>query len=301
MSAGAVAAGGLSALLLPWLGWRLTLQLFALVGVAWAIGFWITFRDQPEQHPWVNQAELGLIRKQAARSDPMISDRGADPIDRPRRATDATLRADRLGVYGSRAFVLLNSQAFCRAYGYAFLTSWLPMYLERAHGVRVATASALTMLPLAGYIAGSIVGGPLIDGLLQRTGSKWLSRCVVGAAALALTGLGTLVAIFTAYPTALAALVMGMTLAGFAGPATWAATMDVGGKSSTSVMAVLNMSGNLGAYLCPKAIGWILETFPERWDLVLLMLAIVYITGGLCWLPVDPDTRRSCAVVAHPS
>jgi nitrate/nitrite transporter NarK len=95
------------------------------------------------------------------------------------------------------------------------------------------------------------------------------------------------------YPAALVALALGLTAGGFAGPATWAATMDLGGKSSTSIMAILNMIGNLGAYLCPRAIGWILDAFPERWDLVLLMLATVYILGGLCWLLVNPDTRKS--------
>jgi MFS family permease len=296
MSAGAVAAGGLSAVLLPWLGWRLTLQLLALVGVVWAIGFWTTFRDRPEQHPWVNQAEVALIRKPAVRFDPTVDHSLADSIDPPPQPAvkaHAAAGADRLGVYGSRAFVLLNSQAFCRAYGYAFLTSWLPSYLERAHGVGVARASALSTLPLAGYIAGSIVGGPLIDGLFRRTGSKRVSRSMVGASSLVLTGLGMAAAIFAAYPWALAALVVGITFSGFAGPATWAATMDVGGKSSTSVMAILNMSGNLGAYLCPKAIGWILQTRAERWDLVLLMLTMVYIAGGLCWLAVDPQARMS--------
>ena len=56
------------------------------------------------------------------------------------------------------------------------------------------------------------------------------------------------------------------------------------------------MTGNLGAYLCPRAIGGILDAFPERWDLVLLMLAAVYILGGLCWLLVNPDTRTSGCV-----
>jgi hypothetical protein len=60
---------------------------------------------------------------------------------------------------------------------------------------------------------------------------------------------------FMTYPTAaLAVLASGVTMAGLAGPATWAAMMDLGGKSSTSVMAVLNMSGNVGAFLCPVAV-----------------------------------------------
>ena len=44
--------------------------------------------------------------------------------------------------------------AFCRAFCYAFLNSWFPSYLERAHGLQVAGASVMTMLPLAGYAAG---------------------------------------------------------------------------------------------------------------------------------------------------
>jgi MFS transporter, ACS family, D-galactonate transporter len=106
---------------------------------------------------------------------------------------------------------------------------------------------------------------------------------------LVLAGLGTLGASLAAYPVALAALTLGAAVSGFAAPATWAATMDVGRESSTSVMAILNMSGNLGAFLCPIAVGRILHAFPEGWGLVLLMLAIVYLAGGLCWLLVDPD------------
>src|SRR5262249_31740723 len=177
--------------------------------------------------------------------------------------------------------------AFC----YAFFNSWFPPFLERAHGLPVAGASALTMLPLAGYAAGALVGGPLIDGVLRRTGSKWQSRSLVGAVALILAGLGSLAAIGAGHPTAaMLALTVGTVVSGFAAPATWAATMDVGGKSSASVMAVINMTGNLGAFLCPIAVGAILESFPEHWGLVLLMLGLVSIAGGLIWLVVNRTT-----------
>jgi MFS family permease len=302
MSAGAVAAGGLSAVMLPWLGWRLTLALFALAGTMWAVGFWIIFCDRPEQHPWVNPAECDLIHNGYAQTDPVIVESRAEPSAAvlPASETGATPGTHPIVVYASRGFLLLNSQAFCRAYGYAFLTSWLPSYLERAHGLPVARASALTMVPLAGYIVGSILGGPLIDGLLRHTGNKRLSRSMVGAVALMVTGVGFSAALLTTYPNALATLALGISISGFAGPATWAATMDVGGKSSTSFMAILNMSGNLGAYLCPSVTGMILDAFPERWDLVLLMLAAVYITGGICRLPIDPDSRRATRQASPP-
>jgi MFS family permease len=292
MSAGAVGASGMSAFMIPLLGWRITLDLFALVGVVWAAWFWITFRDRPEQHPWVNAAEIALIRQPATRRAAENSGRTLDRVQ-PAPAIGQTNTArwvDGLGVYRSRAFIMLNAQAVCRAFCYAFLISWFPSYLERAHGLRLANASVMTMLPLAGVAAGAMVGGVLIDRMLSRTGSKWLSRSLVAAAALVLAGLGPLLAINAVHPAvALAALGLGAAVSGLAAPATWAATMDVGGKSATSIMAIINMSGNLGAYACPKAVGKILDAYPERWDLVLIMFATVSIAGGICWLLVNPD------------
>jgi MFS family permease len=294
MSVGGVAASGVSAILLPELGWRITLAVFALTGVAWAAWFWILFRDRPEQHPGVNQAELALIRGARAKPDPVedegMSDlvaEGPIPDKRPR-----TGWRDRARVFVGFAFLMINAQAFSRAFCYAFFNSWFPPFLERAHGLSVAGASALTMLPLAGYAMGATIGGPLIDGVLRRTGSQWQSRSLVGAVALVLSGLGSMAAIGAGYPTpAVLALTVGAVASGFSAPATWAATMDIGGESSASVMAVINMTGNLGAFLCPVAVGAILENFPERWGLVLLMLGLVSIAGGISWLWVNPSAR----------
>src|SRR5262249_28081129 len=126
----------------------------------------------------------------------------------------------RLRVFGSFAFLMINAQAFCRAFCYAFFNSWFPPFLERAHSLPVAGASALNMLPLAGYATGALIGGPLIDGVLRRTGNKWQSRSLVGAAALILAGLASLAAIGAGHPTAaVLALTVGTVVSGFAAPA----------------------------------------------------------------------------------
>jgi MFS family permease len=45
--------------------WRHTFWLFGVLGVVWCAVFWWWFRDHPEQHPAVNQAELELIHAEA--------------------------------------------------------------------------------------------------------------------------------------------------------------------------------------------------------------------------------------------
>ena len=68
--------------------------------------------------------------------------------------------------------------------------------------------------------------------------------------------------------------------------------MDLGGsRSAASVMAVADLAGNLGAFLAPVAVGAILDTWPGRWDIVLLMFAAVSGLGAVCWVFVDPDSQ----------
>ncbi|MFO0891797.1 MAG: MFS transporter [Isosphaeraceae bacterium] len=291
MSAGAVAATGLAAWLVPWLGWRLTCRLFALTGLVWAVQFWLVFRDRPERHPRVNPQELALIREGR-------DDRAGPEVESREARSDTRLgRLSRLGIYGTLAFWLLTGQGVCRTFCYNFLTSWFPTFLERAHGVKLTTAGLMTMLPLAGVAVGSMGGGPIVDALLRRTGSRRISRAGVGTAGMALAGLGSLAAVYASTPAAaLLVLAIGSASLGMANPATWAATMDLGGgRSASAVMAIANMAGNLAALLCPIAVGAVLDATGGRWTLVLLMLAAVAFAGALCWIFLDPrpaDVRR---------
>src|SRR5208283_1563285 len=43
-------------------GWRAVFYVFGAVGILWAIVWWITYRDMPEEHKGTNRAELAHIR-----------------------------------------------------------------------------------------------------------------------------------------------------------------------------------------------------------------------------------------------
>ena len=58
---GAVLAPVGAAQLIEHLGWRWSFGVFGLLGVAWAVGFWWWFRDDPAEHSAVNAAELAVI------------------------------------------------------------------------------------------------------------------------------------------------------------------------------------------------------------------------------------------------
>lgn len=69
---GGAATQKLTAELLGVMNWRHIFQWYALAGFAWAIGWYLWFRDDPHHHPAVNQAELQLIGTHPPSTHPQV-------------------------------------------------------------------------------------------------------------------------------------------------------------------------------------------------------------------------------------
>lgn len=287
MSVGAVVANGLTVRLLPSLGWRWTFLAYALFAVVWAVGFFVWFRNTPEEHSSVNPAERDLIR-------------GAKPSDfepkdwvvGPSKEASSTVAA-LVMMAGSPAMWALCVQAFFQAFGYAFYITWFPAWLEKGKGVKLTDAGDLTMLPLIGSFAGSLLAGYAIDAILVRTGNRWLSRCGVAALALTLCAGATVAATRARSPSsAVAVIALGMFFSGFAKPVQWAATMDLSGQYSAVGFAVMNVAGNIGAIVCPLVLGRMLNRLSASggdWNSVLYLIAGIHLAGALAWLVLNPS------------
>src|SRR5207245_2812467 len=63
---GGAVAPVIAAYVIAWRGWRWAFVLFGLLGVIWAMGFYRWFRDNPAEHPAINEVERQLIRGAAA-------------------------------------------------------------------------------------------------------------------------------------------------------------------------------------------------------------------------------------------
>lgn len=280
MSIGAVAASGLTAVMLPILGWRTTLMAYAALGVAWSIPFYLIFRNRPTEHPRTNAEERRLIAEPAANA-------GANPTQ-PSTGPGRALIAAALR---NRSMWALCGQSFFRSFGYMFFITWFPAYLEKAYGIRLVEAGLLSMAPLASSVTGVMLGGLVVDKLLVRTRSHWISRSATASVALGLCTLATLLAIWAREPlTAVLIVSVGTSLSGIASAASWAATIDIGGKHTAVVGAVMNMVGVIGDILCPIAVGYLfshIERTGASWSFVLYLFAAIYLGAALCWLALN--------------
>ena len=215
---------------------------------------------------------------------------GADSSSHPSPDSPANLLARMIG---SRSLWGICSQQFLRAAAYAVFVTWFPAYLEKSYGITPAQAGWFTVWPLAAAVAGLMAGGLLVDGLLAWTGSKRISRSLVACCGIGAAGLLTLSSLGATSAPLLVALLSAGSLAGsFSGPPSWTATMDIAGRYSALLMAVMNMAGIAGALLMPIALGYLIghiERTGGDWNLVLYLIAGTQLTAALCWLAVKPD------------
>jgi hypothetical protein len=67
----------------------------------------------------------------------------------------------------------------------------------------------------------------------------------------------------------------------------WSTCVDIGREHSATVGATMNTSGQLGAILSQPIIGYSVAYF-GNFNVTLLWLGGLLLTGAICWLVIDP-------------
>jgi MFS family permease len=248
--------------------WRWAFFLFALPGFIWAALFYRWFRDNPRDHPGVNQAELALLGD-APKS---ASGHGNVPWGKLIR---------------SRSVVLLWVQYFCLSFPWYFYITWLPTYLER---YRHLTQDQIKIYGIVPLFCGGL--GSLVSGTIALKMAKWMGSVRMGRRVMACGGfLGA--ALLLVISINLKDPMWGMAAMGMASffndlvmPPAWGSCMDVGGKFAGTVAGSMNMMGNLAGFCAPVLGGFLLP----NWNALLYTMAVVYLLGTFCWPFIDPVT-----------
>jgi ACS family glucarate transporter-like MFS transporter/ACS family D-galactonate transporter-like MFS transporter len=278
MQIGAVAASALAGAMMVPYGWRLVFVAFALPGIAWTIGFFVRFRNDPSQVLPPDSSELALIR----------SGRSNGELNLPSERGELS---ELLAIARNPTMWWLCGQQMCRAAGYMFFASWFPTFLQETRGVTVENSGYVQGIILGGALLGSISGGLVTDWIWRRTGSFRASRSGVGAASLGACSIVILGAWF-ANSTGIAVflLALGAFSAACAGPCAFTATIDIAGPRVPQVSGMMNMCGNVAAATCPVLVGKLFQV-TANWNLVLLLFAGVFLVGSICWLLVNPQRQ----------
>lgn len=272
--AGAHLAGGITPplvlLLLNYFSWRMIFTLFGSVGFCWAACWYFWFRDEPEQHPQVNSAELEQIV--TGRQPPTSHSVG--------------------WAYWRRLAGDHNVQALCLMYfpnsfAFYFCLTWLPTYLTERHHFQAVALGIFAGLPSILSVAGDLLGGVTTDWAVARFGLR-IGRCGVGATAYVLAGAAMLLAAAAPHPILAAVGIAVATAASmFTLGAAWGVCLDIGGNHAGVVSAAMNTSGQIGAVLSPLIVSFCLSHWAS-WDLPLYLMGTLFLLGAVAWCFVNP-------------
>jgi len=256
------------------IGWRQTFYVFGVLGVIWAFFWWRWFRDEPSQHPEVNEAELALIRESA----------GHEP---------ATSHAFRWSELLSANLLLVYGMYFTMGYTLYFNLTWLPTYLKDVRGFSLQQAGWLSGVVLFTGGVMTYVGGKLTDMLVKKYGLK-VGRSM-GVVTLPIAGLLLIGAAQTQSPMA-AAILLAATLgvADLAVSSCWAICHDIGGRNAGIVTGAMNTWGNIGGALSPLVVGYAVGWW-NSWTVPFYITAGIYVFGAVCTFFVDPRKRVNLA------
>jgi len=262
------------------LSWEHSLIALAVPGLALALVFWLTFRNSPAEHPWVNPAECRII--------------GTAVYAAGQRPQLRLTRGNLINFY------LLLFYAFASTFADQLFVFWIPQFLKLGKGMSDQDMGLFASLPLIGGAVGGIVGGILNDVLIRKTGRRRLAR-----SAIAFTG-KAVAATFIALSVGVAdgRLVMFLLLAcKFFGDwslsTQWGAITDVAGPAAGTVFGVVNTAGAIGGFLAGPVMGHVKDV--AGWEGLFYSVAAIFFIAALCWLFIDCTRTLHEVPSAHDS
>jgi D-galactonate transporter len=275
---GAALAPPVVVLIITTLGWRSVFYICGAVGILWTMLWYFAYRNLPEDHVLVNEAELKYIRGVDKNGNAKL----ANVASKPKVPWSMMLKSPNMWA------VMLAY--FTYVYCLWIFLSWLPSYLVEFRHFTLLKVGFLASLPLIAGVVGDTVGGLVTDRLLAKTGNIKFSRRVV-----AITGmLGCAVFIVPAAMTGNSYIaVYCLTASMFflectIGPS-WAVPMDIGGEVSGTVSGMMNMAGNIGGALSPIVFGVLVQF--GSWQAPFVVAASLLVIGAAIWgFWLDPSS-----------
>lgn len=260
-------------LVLGFVNWRVAFGLFGALGILWAIIFHLWYRDNPREHQAVNTAEIALL----------------PPAEPP-----APFEAPWSRIARSKSVWMLCAQYFASTYSVYFLITWFPTYLLEVQHFNLKKSALLAGLPLFCGGLGSMLTGWMTPHVHRWIGSISVTRRLFGVTGAVGAAICLVLTTFLPSPIfAVGAIALASFLNDITLPPAWTTCMDIGGKYVGTVSGTMNMMGNLGGFVSPIVLGYIVG-ITGNWALTFYVTAGFHLLAAICWWALDPVTPLEC-------
>lgn len=261
--------------LVAWLihvaGWKPTFLILGLVGFAWALFWFLWFRDVPEKHRTISRSELSYILE-----------------NRQKTSSQMNSRVTMGEMLRSKNMWLAMLQYFGSNFTFFFTLTWLFPHMQDKFGLEMVEAGFYASVPLIGGALGNWFSGWLVD-VIYKTGRWKLSRQVPAIAGFLLVVAGLLMSLHMHTATG---TILFLTIAIFGADMTlspsWSFCVDIGRQNSGAVSGTMNMAGNIGSFLTALAFPY-LKSWTGTDEPFFYVGAVLAMLSALAWLFMKSD------------
>jgi len=271
---GAAAPALIGVLLIGMLGmsWQGSLYALASVGMFFAVGFWILFRNHPVEHPWSNDSESDLIR-------------GEEPDEGPGAKTRFEWSFTATSNLG-----LFMAASFCSTFADNLFVFYMPHFLVEAKGFTPIQMGTFAGLPILGGAIGGSLGGILNDVMIRATGNRRFARSLIASSGKVTAALLIGASLFVQDGRlVMVVLFFCKFFSDWSQPTWWGTVTDIGGPAAGRVFGMVNTVGSIGATVAGPVMGYVL--LRSGWPSLFLFVGGVYILTAIFWCFVN-CTRR---------
>ena len=254
------------------MGWRQMFGVLGLIGIAWAVFWYLWFRNDPTQHASITSAERDYILETRQQPDPNQS---------------AVLSLKTLMV--SRNMWLTMVQYFCSNFTFFFTLTWLFPHIKETYGLEMMEAAVFSAAPLVAGAIGHLFSGWLVDKIYSS--GRWrLSRLLPAALGFSLAAVGLVASVL--FTNDVVGAIVFLSIAIFGADMTlspsWSFCVDIGRRHSGAVSGTMNMAGNLGSFVTALAFPYML-TWTGTTTPFFLAAAVFNVLAIFIWLAMKPD------------
>lgn len=262
----------LVALLISNIGWRLSFVVIGVLGIIYAIFWYIVFRDTPEETSWVSEEEKRYIIE--ARQQPRVGLVPAFSLPR---------------LIKSRNMWLAMGQYVASNFTFYFTLTWMLPYITDRFQVDIVQAGFYSMFPLLAGAVGNWFSGWLVDIIYTKKGDLKISRRVPAMIGFFLAASGMVMVTVVESPIV---AVIFMSVAIFGADMTlspsWSFCIDIAKESAGVVSGTMNMAGNLGAFVTILAYPYLFEATGSHVPFF-YTCAVLSVLAILMWLFMNPE------------
>ncbi len=269
---GAAIALPVVAWLIELTSWRASFLILGVVGIIWAILWYLWFRDSPSDHPSMSMEELNYIHNNIQESS----------------NTGETKSISFRKMFRSKSMWLLMGQYFSSNFTFFFCLTWLFPHLRIKYGLDAIEAGFYSSAPLIFGAIGNWVSGFMVDFIYKK--NHWsLSRKIPAIIGFSLAAIGIVSSI---YMEEVSGAVIFLSIAVFGADMTlspsWSACVDVGKEHSGTVSGTMNMAGNLGSFFTALAFPYMIALTGSNVPFFFLAAALNLLAIPM-WLAVKPQ------------